>query len=207
MTVINIDDDETTSGSISSDGYYSYNVPEGIFYLQHNGRHWVHNMYQKLKTPLNSGTLKKENLSIPCCCSLDGKPRDAPVWEKFVKSSALDNLKKDINKIYPELIPAEPSIQQEVSKKQANEKGAASMSMVNFIKPSLNQHKVDINRWLYLNGIPFNVLTSSEFWAIHKRHYDNYTVLSQITSNDKHNKDVPAVSLLLPWPQIVPGQD
>ena len=73
--------------------------------------------------------------------------------------------------MHPELIPAEPSIQQEAAKKQAKNKGAASISMVKFTKPPLKQHKVDINRWLYLNGIPFNVLTSSQFWAIHKKQW------------------------------------
>ena len=58
------------------------------------------------------------------------------------------------------------------------------MSMVKFMKKLLKQHKVDITRWLCLNGIPFNVSTSSEFWDIHEKHYDNYTVLSQITFND-----------------------
>ena len=51
------------------------------------------------------------------------------------------------------------------------------------MKPLLKQHKVDITRWLYLNGIWFNVSTSPEFWAIHEKHYDNYTVLSRITFN------------------------
>ena len=55
--------------------------------------------------------------------------------------------------------------------------------MVKFTKQSLKQHKVDITRWLYLNGIPFNVLTSPKFRAIHKKHYDNYTVLSWIAFN------------------------
>ena len=90
--------------------------------------------------------------------------------EKFVKSSALDNMKKHIKKIHPKLIPDEPSIQQEVSKKQSKDKGATSMSMVTFMKPSLKQHKVDINRWLYLNGIPFNVSTSSELRDIHENY-------------------------------------
>ena len=58
------------------------------------------------------------------------------------------------------------------------------MYMVKFMKPSLKQHKVDITRWLYLNGVPFNVSTSSEFRAIHENHYENYTVLSRITFND-----------------------
>ena len=52
VTGINMDDNETNSGSIASDVYDFYNVPEGIFYNQHNGRHWVHKTYQKLKTPL-----------------------------------------------------------------------------------------------------------------------------------------------------------
>ena len=76
-----MDDNENTSGSIASDGYDSYNIPEGIFHHQHNGRYWFHNMYHKLKTPLNSGTLTKENICIPCCRSLDGKPRDAHAWK------------------------------------------------------------------------------------------------------------------------------
>ena len=77
VTGINMDDDETSSGSITSDAYDSYNIPKGIFHHQHNGRHWVQNMFHKLKTPLKSGNLTKENIYIPCCCSLDGKPRDA----------------------------------------------------------------------------------------------------------------------------------
>ena len=79
-------------------------------------------MYCKLKTPLKSGTLTKENLCIPCCCSLDGKPRDAHAWKKFVKSNSLDNLKNHINIIHPEIIPANPSIQQEVAKKKLKTK-------------------------------------------------------------------------------------
>ena len=71
-------------------------------------------MYWKLNTPPKSGTLTKENLCIPCCYSLDGKPRDAHAWKKFVNSSALENLKNHIKKMYSELITAEPSIQQEV---------------------------------------------------------------------------------------------
>ena len=59
VTGINMDYDETTSGSIASDGYDSYNIPKGIFHHQHNGRHWVHNMYRKLKTPLKSRNLTK----------------------------------------------------------------------------------------------------------------------------------------------------
>ena len=110
-----MDDDETTSGSIFSDGYNSYNVPNRIVRHQHNVRHWVHNMYRKLKTPLKSVTLTKENLCITCCLGLDGKTIYAHAWKKFVKSSALDNQKKHINKMHPELIPAEPSIQQEVA--------------------------------------------------------------------------------------------
>ena len=47
VTGINMNDDETTGGSIASDGYDSYNIPEGIFHHQHNGRDWVHNMYWK----------------------------------------------------------------------------------------------------------------------------------------------------------------
>ena len=57
-----MDDDDTTSGSIASDGYDSYNVPEGIFYHQHNGRHWVNKMHWKSKTPQKSITLTKENI-------------------------------------------------------------------------------------------------------------------------------------------------
>ena len=37
--------------------------------------------------------------------------------EKFVKSSALENMKKHIKKMHPELIPDEPSIQQKISNK------------------------------------------------------------------------------------------
>ena len=59
VTVINMDDDETTIGSIASDGYDSYHIPEGIFHHQDNGRHWVHKMYSKLKTPPKYGTLTK----------------------------------------------------------------------------------------------------------------------------------------------------
>ena len=59
-----------------------------------------------------------KNSVFSCCRSLYGKPRYAHMWKKFVKSSAFDNLKKHIKKIYPELVPDEPSIQQEVSKKQ-----------------------------------------------------------------------------------------
>ena len=36
-----------------------------------------------------------------------------------MKISALDNLKNHIKKMYPELIPDKPSIQQGVTKKQA----------------------------------------------------------------------------------------
>ena len=74
-------------------------------------------MYQKLKNPLNSGTLTKKNLCMPRYRSLDGKPRDAHACKKFVKSSELENLKKNIKKIHSELIPDEPSIQQEIAKK------------------------------------------------------------------------------------------
>ena len=74
-------------------------------------------MYRKLKTPLNSGTLTKEDICITCCHSLDGKPRYAYAWKNFMKSSALENLKKHIKKMHPELIPSKPSIQQEVAKK------------------------------------------------------------------------------------------
>ena len=119
---INMDDDETTSGSIASDGYDSYNIPKGIFHHQHNGRHWIHNMYRKLKTPLKSGNIRKENICIPCFRSLDGKPRVDHAWKKFMKSSALDNLKKHIKKLHLELIPAETSTQQEVAKKQSKDK-------------------------------------------------------------------------------------
>ena len=136
VTVINIDDDETTSGSIDSYVYDTYNIPEGIFHNQHNGRHWVHKMYQNLKTPLKYSTLTKENICIPCCRILYGKPRDSHARKKIVKSSALDNLKKNNEKMYPELIPAKPSIQQEVTKKQDKEKDATSMSMMKFMKPS-----------------------------------------------------------------------
>ena len=52
------------------------------------------------------------------------------------------------------------------------------------MKLSSKKYKVDINRWFYLNGIPFNVLTSSEFRAIHDKYYYNYTVLSRITFNE-----------------------
>ena len=114
-------------------------------------------IYCKLKTQITSGTLAKENICIPCCCSLDGKPRDAHSWKKFVKSSALDNMKKHINKIHPELIPAKPYIQKELEKKQSKDKGSALMSMVKCITPLLKQHKVCITRWLYLNGPTFNV--------------------------------------------------
>ena len=107
----------------------------------------------------------------------------------FVKSSALGNTKKHIKKMHPELIPAEHSIQQEVSKKQAKEKGAASISMVKFMKQLSKQHKVDITIWLYLNGIPFNVSTSTEFRDTHEKHYDNYTVLSWITFNKNVTHD------------------
>ena len=112
-----MDEYDSTSGSIASDGYDSYNITEGVFILQHNGQHWVHKTYQKLKTPLKSGTLTKLNICITCCRSLDGKLRDAHAWKEFAKSSALDNLQKHIKKMNPELIPAKPSIQQEVAKK------------------------------------------------------------------------------------------
>ena len=136
-------------------------------------------------TPLKSGTIMKENLCFPCCRSLGSDPRYSHTWEMFVKSSALDNLKKHINKIHPGLMIEETSIQHEVSKKQSKYNGADSMSMVNFIKPSLKQHKVDITRWFYLDGIPFNISTSHAFWAIHKKHYDNYTALSRDKFNNK----------------------
>ena len=151
-----MNDNKTTSGSIASDGYNFCKLPEGIIHHRHNGQQWVHKMYRKLKTPLKSGTLTKENICIPCCYSLDGKPIYAHAWKKFVKSSELDNMKKHINKMHPGLIPAEPSIRQEVANKQGKYKGAVSMSMVKFIKPSSKQHKVGITRLLYLNGIPFN---------------------------------------------------
>ena len=173
VTEINMDDNETTSGSIASDVYNSYNVPEGMFYHQHNGKHWVHKMYWKMKTTLKSGNITKENICITCCLRLDGKPRDAHAWKSFVKSSALDNMKNHIKKMHPELIPDEPSIKREVEKKKATYKGSASMSMVKFMKPLLKKHTVDITRWLHLNGIPFNVLTSPEFQDIHENHYDN----------------------------------
>ena len=57
------------------------------------------------------------------------------------------------------------------------------MSMVKFMKPLLKQHRVEITRWLYLNGIPFNVSTSPEFRVIHEKHYNNCTFLSRITFN------------------------
>ena len=63
------------------------------------------------------------------------------------------------------------------------------MSMVKCMKSSLNQHKVDISRWLYLNEITFNVLTSPEFWAIHKKHCDNFTALSWIKFNENFAHD------------------
>ena len=47
VTGVNMDDYDTTSGSIASDGYDSYNVPERIFHHQHNRRHRVHKMDQK----------------------------------------------------------------------------------------------------------------------------------------------------------------
>ena len=112
-----------------------------------------------------------------------------------MKSSSLDNLENHMKKMNPELIPAEPSIRQEVAKKQSKDKGATSMSMVKFMKPSLKQHKVDITRWLYLNGIPFNVSTSSEFRAIHKKYYDNYNVISRISFNDNVPMTIEASSL------------
>ena len=74
-------------------------------------------------------------------------------------------------------------------KKQAKDKCAASISMVKFMKPPLKQHKVGITRWLYLNRIPFNVSTSSEFRSINKNHHDNYTVLSRITFIDNVTHD------------------
>ena len=58
------------------------------------------------------------------------------------------------------------------------------MLMVKFMKPLLKQYKVGITIRLYLNGILLNVSTSPEFWAIHKKHYDNYIALSQIKFND-----------------------
>ena len=88
-----------------------------------------------------------------------------------MKSSAYENLKNHIKKMHPEIIPAKTSIQQKLAKKQAKGNSAASMSMVNFIKPSLKQYRVDITRWFYLNGIPFNVLTSPGFRAIHEKNY------------------------------------
>ena len=168
-----MDDDETISGNIASDGYDSYNIPKGVFHHQHNRRHWVHKIDWKLKTPPNSSTLTRENLFIPCCRSLYGKPIYAHACKQFVKSSALDNMKNHIKKMHPELIPAEPYIRQELAKKQAKDKGSASMSMVKFMKLSLKQHKVDITRWLCLNGIPFNVSNSSEFRSIQEKYYDN----------------------------------
>ena len=105
-----MDDDKNTSGRIASCRYDSYNVPEGILHRQHNGRHCVQNMYRKLKNPLKSGTITKENICIPYCRSLGGKPRDAHAWKTFVNIIALDNQKKHVNKIHPELVPAKPSI-------------------------------------------------------------------------------------------------
>ena len=67
-----------------------------------------------------------------------------------MKGSAFDNLKRHIEKMHPEVIPDEPSIKQEVTKKQAKYNGAASMSIVKFMKPSLKQHKVEITRRLYI---------------------------------------------------------
>ena len=58
------------------------------------------------------------------------------------------------------------------------------MSMVKFMKPLLKQHNVYITLWLNLNGVPLNVSTYSEFWAIHGKYYENYTVLSEIIFND-----------------------
>ena len=58
------------------------------------------------------------------------------------------------------------------------------MSMLKFTKLLLKQHKVDITRRLYLNGITFNILNSYEFQGIHRKHYDNYTILSWITFNN-----------------------
>ena len=79
----------------------------------------------------------KENLCIPCCRSLDGKPRDDHAWKIFMKSSALENMKKHINIMHPELISDEPSVQQELSKKQAKYNSVLSISVVKFMKPSL----------------------------------------------------------------------
>ena len=107
-----------------------------------------------------------------------------PCVERFLKSSVFNNLKNHINKMHPELIPPQLSIQQEVANKQAKDNVTVSMSVVKIMKPQLYQHKVAITRWLYLNGIPFNVTTSPEFWAIYEKHYDNYTVLSLITFNN-----------------------
>ena len=61
--------------------------------------------------------------------------------------------------------------------------------MVKFMKPLINQHKVDITRWLYLNGVPINVSTYPEFRAVHEKHYNNYTDLSQITFNNNSAHD------------------
>ena len=58
------------------------------------------------------------------------------------------------------------------------------MSMVKFMKSWSKQPKVEITRWLYLNWIPFNVSTSPKFWAIHKNHYDKYTVIGPIKFNN-----------------------
>ena len=58
------------------------------------------------------------------------------------------------------------------------------MYMVKFMKLLLNQHKLEISRWLYLNGIPFYVSTYTAFWAIHDNHYNNYTALSWYAFNN-----------------------
>ena len=58
------------------------------------------------------------------------------------------------------------------------------MYMLKLMKTFWKQHKVDITRWLYLIGIPFNVSTSSEIRDIYEKHYDNYTVLIRIIFSD-----------------------
>ena len=55
------------------------------------------------------------------------------------------------------------------------------MSMVKSIKLLLKKHKVYITIWLYLNGIPFDVSNSPEFWATHENRYNSYTSLSRDT--------------------------
>ena len=52
------------------------------------------------------------------------------------------------------------------------------------MKQFLNKHKVNITRWLYLNGILWNVSTSPELQDIQEKHYNNYNELSRDTFND-----------------------